>query len=391
MCFPTISCFLFCFTKVVEMSDNLFASITSSESDDSHVSPTGPAFASQPFHSVQQDVDNTENPTEGFPAISSDLQVESLAFVKDEAACREAFLARVRLLKASNKSANKLLDMDEHRKIITILAAYKNAGDNNDALLSVYRQHGKCAYEIRKNYRFETNGSGKNFLYRIGDAKERLCVPIEQMFDIIRDVHCFRLGHKKVAQVHGLISQTYYSITKKVVQTFIDICPICNGQCPKKSHKAKGAKKPIESESFRNRFQFDLVDYRQRPSKIFPNDDDAEEYRWLLVMKDHFTRFTHGKPLRRKSAQEVARAIYEICSMFGYPVIAHMDNGKELKNDDVLKMLLRMNLSCSTVHGKPRTPREQGSVECANRSIKAMIDNFVLQEKTRPGGNPDAN
>ena len=107
---------------------------------------------------------------------------------------------------------------------------------------------------------------------------------------------------------------------------------------------------------------------------------DSPICHYLLNVKDHFTRQVYLKPLTSKSAAEVAHELGHYYSMFGYPIIFHTDNGTEFKAE-VLQKLKELNPVCFTVKGKPRTPREQGSVERSNSDIKAIIAKSVKEKR----------
>jgi transposase InsO family protein len=56
--------------------------------------------------------------------------------------------------------------------------------------------------------------------------------------------------------------------------------------------------------------------------------------------------------------------------MMGYPLILHTDNGTEFVAKDVMEFVKDLDPSITTVHGRPRKPNEQGSVERSNRTLK---------------------
>lgn len=78
-----------------------------------------------------------------------------------------------------------------------------------------------------------------------------------------------------------------------------------------------------------NRVQMDLIDMRTRPD-ISPN---GKIYRWILQLKDHFTKFCWAKALEHKQAREVYNCVKEIFFMFGPPRILQSDNGREFVNE----------------------------------------------------------
>ena len=79
--------------------------------------------------------------------------------------------------------------------------------------------------------------------------------------------------------------------------------------------------KPILSKTFNSRGQMDLIDFQTCPDG---------EFKWLLVYQDHFTKFVQLRPLKNKTAVEVAKALLDIFSIFGVPAILQSDNGIRL-------------------------------------------------------------
>ena len=114
--------------------------------------------------------------------------------------------------------------------------------------------------------------------------------------------------------------------------------------------------KPIRSELYNSRMQIDLVDMQSLPDG---------EYKWVLNCQDHLTKFCHLRPLKKKCMKEVAWELYLIFCRCGAPIILQSDNGKEFRNG-LVKALKLLWPDLQIVHGRPRTPQTQGSVERSN-------------------------
>jgi hypothetical protein len=70
------------------------------------------------------------------------------------------------------------------------------------------------------------------------------------------------------------------------------------------------------------RVQIDLIDMRHEPSG---------QYKWILHIKDHFSKYTQLYPLKSKHAEPIAEAFAIFIVAFLPPKIMQADNGKELK------------------------------------------------------------
>lgn len=99
-----------------------------------------------------------------------------------------------------------------------------------------------------------------------------------------------------------------------------------------------------------------------------------------MVYQDHLTKFVHLRPLKTKSAAEVAKKLEEIfCQTNGAPHVLQSDNGREFFNH-VINEVLESWPECRVVHGLPRHSQSQGSVERANDDVKCMITTYQRQK-----------
>jgi hypothetical protein len=60
--------------------------------------------------------------------------------------------------------------------------------------------------------------------------------------------------------------------------------------------------------------------------------------------------------------------------------VFHTDNGKEFTGSDVLELLKEYSNHIVTVTGRPRTPRDQGSVESMNKTVKSVLEHLQNAE-----------
>ena len=146
----------------------------------------------------------------------------------------------------------------------------------------------------------------------------------------------------------------------------------------------KGSRKPIRSSYFRDRFQIDLIDF----TKLRKRDPFGVLMRWIMTVKDHATGLTYICALPRKTAKCVAYELQKYFGLVGYPKIFHTDNGKEFTAKRILRFLRSMNPNIFAVTGRPRMPRDQGSVENVNKFVK-MIIGSILVERRLAGENPN--
>ena len=155
--------------------------------------------------------------------------------------------------------------------------------------------------------------------------KGSLIVPAEGVFDAILHHH-EALLHAKSSRIWHNVKQSYQNITQDQIKAFIALCPTCfQGKHNTSSKNVKGASKPIISESFRDRFQVDLISYHHDPAK----DHNGVVMLYIITIKDHLTGFVWLRPIRQKEAFLVATELRHLFLEIGFPLIFHTDNGTE--------------------------------------------------------------
>jgi len=94
------------------------------------------------------------------------------------------------------------------------------------------------------------------------------------------------------------------------------------------------------------------------------------KYKWILHVKDHFSKISVLYALKNKTAEAVAKKLELYFRHYGALQIVQCDNGREFKG--AVYILLRL-CGIAIVHGAARTPQTQGLVERANGVAEAMI------------------
>eukprot|EP00980_Cylindrotheca_fusiformis_P009325 scaffold2047_cov129-Cylindrotheca_fusiformis.AAC.4 len=328
--------------------------------------------------------DTSETPAAATTVVNSrfkeDFEAEVLGLVRENGAL---------IASPKTKRTSFMLTKGEFDKRVELLLDWESRKNRKTTNKSAYRWYNK------NRLRAFSTSDGKKHIMQLAkdpsvhpDAKpwevnNRYLTHHENVFDILNRYHSD--GHITYGILHVRIKHIYCNISEKLCQEFVKRCPVCNLQPDRKKH-IRGAVKPIESFKFRDRSLADLIDYREDPALMDPEGDPRTTpvYQWLLVVKDHFTRLVYLTPLFTKSAKGVARALDQYYSQVGYPLVFQTDNGGEFEAE-VLECLKRLNPYCRTVTGRPRTPRDQGSVEKANQAIKRIIARmtaaarFILQ------------
>ena len=165
------------------------------------------------------------------------------------------------------------------------------------------------------------------------------------------------------------IRKKYSNISGDIVSAYLEGCKECH---LKKNKKTAGiVSKPIFSSRFNERIQIDLIDMQSKPDGPF---------KFIFVIKDHFTRFLRIQPLEQKTGVAVAQFLFQIFTETGAPTILHTDNGREFRNKSVKSVVAHFP-PCKMVHGRPRNSRCQGSVERANQCIQNALITWTERNK----------
>ena len=210
----------------------------------------------------------------------------------------------------------------------------------------------------------------------------RIVVSREHLFDAIDEWH-EHSGHLGQERTWKYCKSKYANVTQDHVKFYCQTCFTCMKKNPV-TRNEKGSRKPIFSRNFRDRFQIDLIDFR----KLRKRDPFGVLMRWVMTLKDHATGLTHICALPRKRPMLIAYKLQEIFGLLGYPKIFHTDNGKEFTASLILEFLRQLNPNILAVTGRPRRPRDQGSVENVNALVKRVLGS-VLTERRLAGQNPN--
>lgn len=109
-----------------------------------------------------------------------------------------------------------------------------------------------------------------------------------------------------------------------------------------------------------------------------------KEYKWILHLVDHWSKFTFAFPLFRKSAKDVANALEKwVFPVMGLPSILQSDNGREFVNNLIEEVLATWPGQVQLVSGRPRHPQSQGLVEQAHYTLERMISAKIVESGSK--------
>lgn len=177
-------------------------------------------------------------------------------------------------------------------------------------------------------------------------------------------------GHGGEKKIRYLVNEKYQNISQKMIAAFVSNCETCQ---KKKTKPNKGlVVRPLKSKDVFDRGQVDLIVMESTPDRGF---------KYILNYQDHFSKFNVLRPMQSKTAAEVAHNLIDIFCLLSPPAILQSDNGREF----VAKVIEEMKTiwpELRIVHGTPRHPQSQGSIERSNDDIKQMLIAWTIDNQT---------
>ena len=124
------------------------------------------------------------------------------------------------------------------------------------------------------------------------------------------------------------MQELYYSISYNDIEQVVDKCTVYKLM---KAQKGKAPIQPIKTYYCLNRVQIDLMDF-----KVLADG----EYKYILQIKDTFSRYIQLFPLKNKEAEDVAKVLDIWLGGNGYPCKFGADNGGEFKGKCLISVYL---------------------------------------------------
>ena len=171
----------------------------------------------------------------------------------------------------------------------------------------------------------ETNGRLVTRMYKPETALRYLCN--EELFDALHDMHIEK-GHGGRDIMKAVVKEKFANVTQEVIMTYLNCCEACSN---KKGKAKKGlVVKPFISEEALSRMQVVFIDLQSCPDGNF---------KFLLHLQDHLTKFCLLAATENKTAEVTAAQLKKWFCIIGAPAILHSDNGREFVNKVVHQML----------------------------------------------------
>jgi len=188
--------------------------------------------------------------------------------------------------------------------------------DPRHATIRSFRRKHIQGYQYLKKFELEeaVSPDGTPKIYLKEKKSQNIVLHMLDLFDVIHQDHSSHL-HLNVDKTSSNC-WCFFSPTYELCKLFIRFCYVCHEGTPVVEAR-KGAKKPILSSEFRDRFQADLIDMRQ----LRKLDVYGKMQRWILTVVDHSTALVYLVALPNKTAEFVAAELDKYFGFVGYPEI----------------------------------------------------------------------
>lgn len=221
--------------------------------------------------------------------------------------------------------------------------------------------------EIKEGVLFKQFRKGND-----SDSYCQLIAPRSMKRDIMYQMHnSIVSGHMGVKRTKQKTSRSYYWYNMKPdIALYIKKCDTCAAD----KKPAKTPRAPMGSLRVGAPWDVLAIDY------LGPLPRTPRDSRYILVLTDHFSKYTEVLPVSSQSAEECAQRILDgVIARWGAPLAIHSDQGGTFESR-VFKELCKL-LEVKKTRTSPRHPRGNGQTERFNRTLLKMIKAYLIDEQ----------
>jgi len=204
-------------------------------------------------------------------------------------------------------------------------------------------------------------------LYVIKDDRTLEIPKLEERLPLIEKAHA--LGHFQAESTYnGLKEKFYWKRMLDDIRNVIKQCLPCqrNNKMVVKYHPAIA----IKVGNVFDRIQVDLV---------LGLMETPDGYIGILVIIESLTKFPYAKPIKSKTAKEIARLLLEFFSIFGTAKEILSDQGREFVNDIIAQM--KNNMGFEHTITSAYNPRTNGLTERLNQTLVESLRKHCESDK----------
>jgi transposase InsO family protein len=204
----------------------------------------------------------------------------------------------------------------------------------------------------------------------VGGRRKQLTIcPAELRKELVAEKHTqAHLGYNKT--LSRLMMNWYWPGIAADVRRHVSACTTCQ-QSKSTKIKTSGQKQHLY---VGRPWQLCAVDL------VGPLEETTRKNSWIIVITDHFTRWSDAIPIPNASADTVATILDErIFSYFGVPEVIHTDQGSQFESDLFKSCCTLWN--CKKTRTAPYTPTANSLVERGNRVLGSSLRALLLEHQ----------
>lgn len=213
------------------------------------------------------------------------------------------------------------------------------------------------------------------------DVTEELVVEQLSQIEMLNRVHNARVGHSGIKTTHKRLNELYpgHGLSIKQIDDFISNCATCQKDRLTMTTALKPVIRHIKPPHARSAVGVDTL-------SISP--PDRYGHTCLIVIVNHFTKYTYIYPAKDHGAESLARALFVYFTTFGICEEIHSDPGSDLTSE-VIDHLHRW---FGIKHVFSLVDRHQSNgVEGPNRIILRHLKALVMDERLTESWGEDIN
>ena len=220
-------------------------------------------------------------------------------------------------------------------------------------------QNGYAALKSKKLWEI-LDRNGMMIAKKVKENKEVVVVPSQMVNDILEFHHGPQ--HAGIVSMTRTISSKFFipNMTKSI-REFTKKCE----NCIKAKMRKKRPEEPVLQTSSKHPWMMVSADL------IGPFPISYNQNQYCLVIVDNLTRWTEIRPIKTKTAKDVADAFMNVFHIRGMPLSILADNGKEFFNFGLQKMFEKLGTHLQ--YTTPYRPQSNGITERCNLKIKQLL------------------
>lgn len=228
----------------------------------------------------------------------------------------------------------------------------------------LYNHYDKLGVINGTVYRFDEDKRGM--------IQRKIVLPAQQISSVIDLVHGSALGghlgwEKTLAKLR---ERVFRPGLRKLVMDHVHACHQCQISKPMTSTRPRAELQPLKPLQ-----PFELI----TTDIVGPLPLSKKGNKYILVVCDHFSKWTQAYPLEDITAETVAKKIVQFGFIFGLCTNLLSDQGKNFQSE-LLKQVCEL-LDINHVRTSPYHPEGDGLTERFNRTLKAMIRTTIGEDQ----------